>query len=196
MVLTLNSLVAMAWRTVKNPREGAAEVLALGIPREALWTILLLTVVLSIILAQITTLIVGVGDPTGMIMGPVATGVIQLALLILIVFAVFWVGRAMGGTGSLEESMLLVAWLQFIMICVQVIQTASLLVLPPLAGILGVLGIALFLWLLTNFVAVLHGFRSLAQVFVMILVSAFTIAFVLSIVMTLVGISIPMGVQS
>jgi hypothetical protein len=47
------------------------------------------------------------------------------------------------------------------------------------------------MWLLTNFVAVIHGFRSLGQVFVMILVSLFVLAFVLSILLTLVGVTVP-----
>lgn len=190
MTLDLTSLVAMAWRTVRNPREGAEEVLALGIPREALWTILLLVVVLSVLLAQATVLIMGPG--AGMMMSPVVTGLVQFVLLVMMVFAIHFVGRAMGGTGSLEEAMLLVSWLQFIMVLIQVAQTVSLLILPPVAGLLGIAGLVVFLWLLTHFIAVLHGFRSLAQVFVMILVTAFAIAFVLSILLTLTGVAMPM----
>jgi hypothetical protein len=192
MTLTLNNLLAMAWRTVKNPREGAVELLSLGIPREALWPALALVVVLSIILANLAALLLA-GDPaTAMPVGPAATGFIQLALLVVMVFAVFWIGRAMGGTGSFEEAILLVAWLQFVMVCLQVVQTGVLLISTPIAEIFGLLGIALFLWLLTNFVAVLHSFGSLFRVFVMILVSAFGIAFGLSILLTLIGVTMPM----
>jgi hypothetical protein len=192
MTLTLNSLLGMAWRTVKNPREGATEVLALGIPREALWSALALVVVLSILFAHVTALLVTGDTGTGMPVGPAATGFIQLALLVIMVFAVFWIGRAMGGRGSFEESILLVAWLQFIMVCLQVLQAAVLILVAPLAGLIGLLGIALFLWLLTNFVAVLHGFPSLIKVFLMILVSAFGIAFGLSLILTLIGVTVPM----
>jgi hypothetical protein len=52
MTLTLNGLLGMVWRTVRNPREGATEVLSLGVPREALWPALALVVVLSILFAQ------------------------------------------------------------------------------------------------------------------------------------------------
>ena len=97
----------------------------------------------------------------------------------------------MGGTGSFEEAVLLMAWLQFIMICVQAVQAVALLVLPPLAGLIGIAGLFLFLWLLTNFVAVLHGFSSLIKVFLMILASAFGIAFGLSILLMLIGVTVP-----
>lgn len=191
MTLTLNNLLAMAWRTVKNPREGAAEVLSLGIPREALWPALALVVVLSIIFANVAALLLVGEAGVAMPVGPAATGFIQLALLVVMVFAVFWIGRAMGGTGSFEESILLVAWLQFIMVCLQVVQAGVLIVSTPLAEIFGLLGIALFLWLLTNFVAVLHGFSSLIRVFLMIIASAFGIAFGLSVILTIIGITVP-----
>lgn len=193
MTLTLNALLAMAWRTVRNAREGAEEVLSLGVPREALWTALLLVVVLSILLAQATSLLfTGTPSMGGLPIGPVPAGLVQLLLMIVMIFAIFWIGRAMGGSGSFEEAILLVVWLQFIMVCLQGVQAFALLVMPPLAGLIGVFGLVLFLWLLTNFIAVLHGFNSLVQVFLMVLVSAFGIAFGLSLILTLIGVAMPM----
>ncbi|MGI1661729.1 Yip1 family protein [Palleronia sp. KMU-117] len=194
MILSLNTLLPMVWRTIKNPREGAEEVLSLGIPREALWPLLVLVLVLSIILGQITTLLVASAagvTVTGPLANPMVTGVLQFALLLVTIFAIHVIGRSFGGTGNLGETILLVAWLQFVMVCIQVVQTAFMLILPPVGSLLGIVGLVLFLWLLTNFVAVVHGFRSLGQVFVMILVSMFVLAFVLSILLTLAGVSVP-----
>ena len=194
MTFTLNQLLAMAGRTVKNPREGASEVLALGIPREALWTIVALVVVISVILAEATVFVAGmragIAEGSAQI-GPFGGAAILLALLIAMAAAVHLVGRAMGGKGSFPEAVLLIAWMQFILDCVQVLQILALLILPSVAGILFIVGVALSLWLLTNFVAVLHGFRSLAQVFVMILVTTFAIAFFLSLALTFLGVAVP-----
>ena len=88
-------------------------------------------------------------------------------------------------------TVLLIAWLQFIMVCIQVVQTALMLIVPPFASLLGIAGLVLFMWLLTNFIAVIHGFRSLGQVFVMILVSLFVLAFVLSILLSIAGVTVP-----
>ncbi|MEM1066150.1 MAG: Yip1 family protein [Pseudomonadota bacterium] len=194
MTLSLNQLLAMVWRSITAPREGAAEVLALGVPKQALWLILLIVVVLSIILAQLTALIAAPGEVMmeSILSNPVVAGSIQLGLLVVIIFAVFWIGRAMGGTGSFEESMLLMSWLQFIMVCVQVVQTVAMITLPPLAGLIGIAALALFFWLMTTFVAVLHGFRSLAQVFVMIVVSGFTLAFLFSMLLAIFGFEMQM----
>lgn len=193
MTLTFSNLMSMVLRTIKNPREGAAEVLALGIPKAALWTIMLLVVVLSSFLSLITTLMVGAMGgqvPQGIFGNPITLGAMQFALLIVTVFAIFWIGRMFGGTGSLEESMLLVAWLQFVMVCLQVIQTLFFAIMPPIASLLGVLGLVLFLWLLTNFIAVLHGFKSLGQVFVMTMLSIFTIIFAVSLLLIFLGIEV------
>lgn len=193
MTLSLNALLAMAWRTVRNAREGAEEILSLGVPREALWTALALVVVVSTLLTQATSLMLtGQAMMPGLPIGPTAAGFIQLLILVVMVFAIFWIGRAMGGSGSFEEAVLLVAWLQFIMVCLQVLQTVAIFVMPPLTGVIGIFGFVLFLWLLTNFIAVLHGFKSLVQVFLMIVVSAIGIAFGLSLILTLIGVAVPM----
>jgi hypothetical protein len=194
MTLSLQTLLPMVWRTITNPREGAEEVLALGVPRHALWTILLLVLVLSIILGQITTLLVATAAGVtvqGPLANPMITGVLQFALLVVTIYAIHFIGRSMGGKGSIDEAILLVAWLQFVMVCIQVVQTALMLILPPLASIVGIVGLVLFMWLLTNFIAVIHGFRSLGQVFVMILLSMFVLAFILSILLTLFGVTVP-----
>lgn len=197
MELSLNQLLAMVGRSLRSPREGAEEVLALGIPKDALWLILAIVVVLSVVLAQATNLlVVGAGGEMfdGLLSNPMVTGVIQLGLLLAMIAAVYWIGRAMGGSGSFEETLLLMSWLQFIMVVIQLAQTLALLVLPPVAGLIGVAALVIFFWLLTNFIAVLHGFRSLAQVFVMILVSGFTLAFFFSLALTLLGVTMPMPV--
>ncbi len=194
MTMTLENLLAMVWRSITNPREGAEEVLSLGVPRDALWTLLFLVVVLSAFLGQVATfLLVGVegAEAAGLLGLPIATGAIQLGALIGTIFAIQLIGRAFGGTGSLDETVLLVAWLQFVMLCVQVVQTILIVVAPAFSSFLVIVALGLFMWMLTNFIAVIHGFRSLAQVFVMILLSLFMIAFVLSILLAIIGVTPP-----
>jgi len=196
MMPSLNQLLMMVGRSLRNPREGAEEVLALGVPRDALWLIMGLVVVLSVILAEVTALIAmaTVGntmDITGLLSNPIMAGGLQLIILLVMVVAVHRIGRGMGGTGSFEESLLLMSWLQFIMVVIQVVQTLTLVIMPPLAGLVGIAALGLFFWLLTHFVAVIHGFTSLAQVFVMILVSGFGISFCLMLILVFLGVELP-----
>lgn len=194
MSLTFATLWQLIVLTLRNPREGAEAVLSLGIPREALWPLMGLVVIVSVMLAQVSTFLLGgtVGPLAGsLFVNPLFTAAMQYVLLAIAAFAIHFIGRAMGGTGSLAEAVLLTTWLQVIMAAVQVVQTLTFVILPPLGGLIGILALVAFFWLLTHFVAVIHGFQSLAQVFLMILVSMIGIAFVLSLVLTMAGLMVP-----
>ena len=93
-------------------------------------------------------------------------------------------GMISGATGALA----VVTWLQVVLVCVQLVQTVALLLMPPLGLLIGWAALLLFLWMLTNFVAELHGFKSLGLVFVMILASSLGIVFVFSLVLTILGL--------
>ncbi|SFP60836.1 YIP1 family protein [Tranquillimonas alkanivorans] len=199
MNLTLSNLIPHALFTVRDPQEAARRLMALDLPRDVLWQLLFLVVVVSVLLAEVSNglLALATGMPSqGLFLSPFAMGAVQLTLLILAVFAIHGVGRAMGGDGRFEDALLLTAWLQFIMACLQVLQVLALLVLPAIAWLIGVAGLILFMWLLMHFVAVIHGFRSLGRVFAMIVVTMFGAAVVLSLLMALFGVQIPEVTQS
>jgi hypothetical protein len=194
-IATLGSLLRLARDTVSNPREGATTVLSFAPRRQALWLMFALVVVASLMMGEIVALVTVLpadGPMTGpFVQSPMALGLIQAAFLFLMIHAIYHVGRFFGGSGSLEETALLVIWLQFIFICVQVIQIAAILLLPPLAGIITILAVGLFFWLLVNFIAVLHGFTSLGLVFVVTLLGAFGMLVFLSLVLASLGVVLP-----
>lgn len=190
MKFDLPSVLRMALDTVKSPREAAETLLSMGIPRAALGPAVLLVVVLSIILALINTILSPL-PPEAMAITPITLGMLQFAILMLTTFSIFWVGRMFGGTGRFDEALLLVIWLQFIMVCLQVVQTLLILVATTIAALVGVVGMALFFFLLTHFIAVLHGFRSLGKVFAMILAIAFGLVVGSSIILAMLGVTIP-----
>lgn len=193
-ILTLGNLLRLARDTVSNPQEGAATVLSIAPARQALWMMFALVVVLSLLLREAVFLLTDL-PAGGPIMGPMQSsslmlGLVMAGFLFLTIHAVHRIGRFFGGSGSFEEAALLVIWLQFILICVQVIQIATLFILPPLAGLVTIAAIGLYVWLLVNFIAVLHGFTSLGLVFVATLLSAFALLFVFSLVLTLLGLGV------
>jgi hypothetical protein len=63
-----------------------------------------------------------------------------------------------------------------------------MLVIPPVAGLITILAMGLFFWLLVNFIAALHSFTSLGMIFVATILTAFGIIFALSLILTLLGI--------
>ncbi|MEX3015249.1 Yip1 family protein [Gymnodinialimonas hymeniacidonis] len=193
-LLRLPILLNMVRDTISDPRRGAEMVLALNLPRSALWLAFALTIVFSMILAVLVTFVLGTpeeGPLTGRT--PVALGLLQGAFLFLAVHAVTHIGRIFGGTGSFEGALALITWLQFIFIVLQVLQLMVALIAPPLAAVISLLAIVLFFWLLSHFVTVLHGFTSVGQVFLMTLLSFMVILFTLSLVLSLLGLGLPTG---
>lgn len=190
---TPRGLVFAAIDTLRNPRAAAARIIAENLPAAVLWTMLVAVVAVSVVLGQGSLLVAtgGAAVDNPYLANPLVMWGLQCALLVVMVHAIHHIGRAMGGQGVFEDTLALVVWLQFVMACLQVVQTAALFILPPVADIIGVVGLVVFLWLLTQFIAAAHGFTRLGVVFVMILVSAFGITFLLSIVLSMLGIVVP-----
>jgi len=185
-------------QTFSDPRGAAARIIRMDLPASVLWEALALVVVLSVIAAQLTTLLFmepglapgeeGEAILPAFLTNPLLMGFIQGAILVMMAFAVHWIGRTFGGTGRLEDAIALVVWLQFLLVCLQVVQALVGIVSPALSGLFGLAGVVLFFWLLTQFVLVMHGFQSAAMVFVMIVVSMLALTFALSMLLTLTGL--------
>jgi len=190
-ILTLPALLRLAWSTIIGPREGAVTVLSVAPPIRALWLMFAIVVTLTLFTGEVVGLMSDLpeeGDVAEAYNSPLLLGMVQAAFLCIMVFAVHHIGGWFGGTGRFEEALLLVVWLQFIFVCLQVVQIAAMIVLPPLADLLPIVAIGLFLWLLVNFIAVLHGFTSIGMVFVMTIVSGIGVVFALSLILTILGL--------
>ena len=194
-LVSVRGLLGLAADSVRAPRPTFARLLALGIPRQVLWEALILVVVVSVILAELGNMIlratIGADGEAPQFLSPFAFGALQFVVLVTSALLIDRVGRAMGGTGDLAAALLAVTWLQFVMIVLQLIQSVLLLVLPGAAGIVLILGIVLFLYLLTAFVAELHGFVSMGRTFAMIFFVMMGVALALSFVLTLTGVAVP-----
>jgi hypothetical protein len=188
MMALTDQLVALARRTLDDPRAGARALLALGVPLPARTAGLLLVSVLSALLLHLGFLILpATDDPIAQFMSqsPFRSALIQWVILIVTVFAIHRIGRAFGGRATLSDALLVVVWLQVIMLGVQVIQLLALILFAPLAGLLNLAGLVLFFWLFTSFIAEIHGFTSRWAVLAGVLGSGFAIAFCLVVVLSM-----------
>lgn len=187
-LMNLGHLLRLARETISNPREGAATILDLHLSVPALRIAFALVVVLSMLLGELVVLVTPPPLEGAMSLSPVTLGLVQAAFLFVIAHAITLIGRWFGGTGSFEGALSLLIWMQFIFLCVQVLQLLAIMILPPIAGLITILALGLFFWLLVNFIATLHGFTSLGMIFVITILSAFGIIFGLSLILTLLGI--------
>ncbi|MGI3185297.1 Yip1 family protein [Nioella aestuarii] len=190
-LLHLPTLLRLARETLSDPREGARHIMGLNLPRRILMQFYLLELVLS---AMSSVIFLSMAPlPDGMSM-PAETAVTYTAFEgmvgLILAFGAFRIGAAFGGRGSFEQAFALVIWAQFILLCFSVIQLAALFVLPPLTDVISIAALALFFWLMVNFVAELHGFTSLGLVFAGIIVSLLGLAILLSILFSAMGLSL------
>ncbi|QCO56917.1 YIP1 family protein (plasmid) [Pseudorhodobacter turbinis] len=197
MELTPTFLMRMIKETLSAPRAAAAAVLSFGFSPMVGWMALMLMAIGSTLLTHISFAMMPIEAQEfwGAAMGsPMRTAVLQWVILLISVHAIHRIGQWRRGKGRLEGAVILVAWLQFILLCVQVVQLVAQAFVPALADLLGILGLVLFMWLLTNFVAQLHGFSSLALTFVGIILTLVCLTFVLAFIFTLLFGAAAVGV--
>lgn len=187
-MLSFADVLEMARFTLMNPREGALRAMQMNLAMQARWLLLVLVASLS---ALLTHLSFGLLPPDLRAMmgesmqSPLRSAILQGGVLLAGVLAIHLIGRARGGTGNFADALLLVGWLQFILLGVQIAQLVAQVVAPVVGEVIGIAGIVLFLWVLTNFVAALHGFKSLGSVFLGIIGTIFAVS--LAFAMLIVG---------
>ena len=190
--MTLNGLTQLLQLTLSNPRAAAARLKALNLPVNTGWTAIVLVSVASAFMGFIGFVTApGEMDPalSALFGSPLRTALIQVAVLSLTGALAYWVGRRFGGTGTLAQALVLVAWVQVPPILLQLVQLVAMVLAPPIAPLIGLAGFALYAVLLSLFIAELHGFRSGLVVFFGLIVVSFLVAMVVAIVFaTLFGV--------
>ena len=188
MELSLPLILGLLRETLTDPRASARRLISLGLPHNARWIALALIAALSAIMAHVAMSLMAVRVPEGQggpLPSPIITAMMQMGVLVLSALLTHHVGRWRGGRGRLEDAVLLMVWLQLVLVCVQVAQILMLLILPPLADLLGFAAIVLFLWLLTGFIMELHGFESRGRVLLGIVMTVFGMAFALVLILSI-----------
>lgn len=194
-------LFGMALQTVPEPRKVARDVFAFAAPRRALWMILALLLVAMTFLAVIQSILFPVdpadieallGDGAPALASPMVTGLVQAATAVAAVWAIFWIGRALGGTGSFDQALLTVIWLHFVLFLMQIGILLLGLFAPGLALVLTFLSFVMTFWLLSHFVAEMHGFRSAGSVFAGIMMVMLVLAVMMSLVLAMFGFGVTM----
>ena len=194
----LSDLIKLGISSARSPRTAAAQLLSVELNRAARYQFALLLVVLSGLSSQ---LILGLGsadvgenDAGIWIRSPFGTAALEAGMLAVIVLATVLVGRAFGGTGNLDDAVLLITWLQLIALIVQV-AFALVVFLGQGLNLVGVhaSGFAVFLtlavicyffWMYACFVTVLHSFVSPVKVLFGVIAVILAIAVAVSSLLT------------
>ena len=172
----IESLYAQGIRALREPRAAAADVLALGIPREALVPGLFAVVAISVIL---NTASEALAPSPFVIVTPFQMTILLAVMMVTFSFAVAKAGQMLGGIGTFQDSLLLMIFLQAMFLPAVALQLLLFVLMPALAGLF-ILGVMIFLtWVHINFIAALHGFPTLGRAFGVLMMAVVATFFVL-----------------
>ncbi|MEL7258208.1 MAG: YIP1 family protein [Pseudomonadota bacterium] len=199
---TLKPLFAL---TLQNPRAAAERVIALGLPASVWWMLLSLTVVLSslymvgrFLAAPLPPAVVeelsktANGQQTLLMYSlftdsPIFTTLMLFGFTVLMVHVLCWVGRALGGQGSLLDILSVFTLLQVMTLLLSFGLFLISLIVPALAALGSLVFLAWTLWAITSFLDAAHGFNNPFKAFGVLIASFVAVLFGASIAMGVLG---------
>lgn len=156
----LGNYARLAYR---NPREAADGVLSLRLPREALAAAVGLMAILNTFLSGIYF--------ADFVASYLTLAASSLAILVIFYVAVWLIGRAFGGRGSLEETFQILVFAHAIFLPLHLVQLLLVSLSPTLAAVSGLAITVFTAWVYVTFVQVLHGFRGFGKAFAILVLS-------------------------
>lgn len=191
--MTFDDFRTLVRQTLRNPEQAAHWLIGQGWPMQVRWMALMLAVSVSGLLVYASTLLFPVPEGEAVAVfaissQPLVLAGLQLIAIVLGAALMAGVGRLFGGQGRFEDALLLTVWIEVMLLIVQAAQIVLSLALLALAGILGILAIALFLWLTVQFTKALHGFTSAPKVLLVMFATLLVMGFVLSFFMAAMGL--------
>jgi hypothetical protein len=179
-------------RSFRDPAGVALVLTRLELNRGTLYSMVALVTVLSVLILELG-LYLSPADAELLRATPFTLCFILGASLIMMVFALQLTGRMLGGAGQFGSALLLVVWWQAMALIIQVGQTATMLLFPPMAGIVTLTGLAWLVFTLLHLVNVLHGFDSLFKALATVVIGVVGISFGLALLLTLIGVTLQGG---
>lgn len=187
----IESLYAQGVRALREPRAAGADIIALGIPREALAPALFAVVAISVIL---NTASEAIAPSPFVIITPFQMAILLTVMMVVFSFAIAKTGQYVGGLGSFHDALLLMIFLQVMFLPAVALQLVLALAVPGIAALLMLVVMIYLTWVHVNFIAALHGFTSLGRAFGVLLMAVVVTFIVLMFVAPL--LVTPTGVLS
>ncbi|MGV8986335.1 MAG: YIP1 family protein [Cypionkella sp.] len=186
MNLTPKALLFSARDTLADPAAAARRVMALNLSEAEAFMALGITAAAATLLTAVMQVMLGAVADSAMqalFDRPFLLAFSQFILMAVGAFLMWRVGKVFGGTGTFAQALSLVAWLEVVLILLQLAEMIVILVLPILAAPVGLASLFAFFYLITHFTAALNGFTSLTKTFFAILATAFAVLLLVSFVL-------------
>ena len=185
----LQLLVPLAQTSIRDPQSGARAVLAMGLPRDVLWTALALVAIAN---AFIVLLVVNTSSSTmplpGYVNAPIALFLLIAGLMVVYVHAMYWAGLAIGGKGSLDGVLAVLVWFQALRAAAQFAVVIVSLAFPAMGLILSLVVAIWGFWIFLNFVAAALNFKSIGHSLLTLIIAGVGLILGLGILLSVIGL--------
>lgn len=132
------------------------------------------------------------GPFAGLFASPITFFVVQFLNTLVSAVLAYRVGKAFGGTGTMNGALALLTGIAVVGTVLQLAQYVLLIVMPPLGFLLALFSLFWMFTALTSFIAELHGFESRTKVLGGIILTVFGLAVLLLLLSMVLGIT-PLG---
>jgi hypothetical protein len=148
--------------SLQNPGQAARHVIDLRMPRDVLWTMLVLACALNAILFWASVSLTPPPPPLDMpdvvlelpafLKSPILVFIFSAGGMVLMIHLLHWVGSIMGGDGELGDMLSAFVWMQVLRLMAQLGTVVLLVVSPPVASLYGIVVAVISLWITVNFI--------------------------------------------
>jgi len=194
MQFDLSQLLRSFGDTLRDPAGAAQLIVRQRLPHEIGWMGLAAVTSLTVIALHVSNMVLGTQpEQLGLGQRPFFDVVFLGAMTVMMIFVLYFAGRAMGGTGTFGGTLLLMTWFQAVVLVLVVIQLIAAFIAPGFGGVVAIVAIGLQLYCLVHFLNELHGFESLSRAAALFFISLLGIAFGLALIVTLIGGAVVVG---
>lgn len=197
MDFSLRSISEMIRFSVQSPRSAARSLIAMNLPIAARWLMFFFAVIASALASHIGFKMLPADAQAfwaDAMSRPIQSAIMQAGFWLLAVVFLHKMGRFSAKSGSFADTLLLVSWWQIVFFALQAAQIFTLMIIPPIGELLGLVGLVVLLWLLTQFVMELHGFKRTWRVFICVIAALFLAAISLMVVVAILVFAFTGGV--
>lgn len=152
-------LIPLMQTTIRTPREAAEQILGFALSRDVLWSALALVSAVNTVLLVVFFNLTppppeGADMPAipSLFFNPLPLFVMQTGVLVVLVHALYWTGKALGGKGDLADMLSLTIWFSVLGAVLRLVTVALLLVAPVAASLFSILASLWSLWIFLNFI--------------------------------------------
>ncbi|TCL09415.1 Yip1-like protein [Shimia isoporae] len=180
-------LTELFWLTVRDPAQAARILCGVRLDRATGWTILALAVILNTLAYFGSIALFPVPEEVNipLFTKPFLVLTMLGSTTVIFVFAFYWVGHSLGGKAPFDTILLMLGWLQFMRLAIQ-IGSVVLMTLAPALSQLFVMAAGLYgLWVVLNFLKVAHDFETLGKAAAVVVMSALGLTVGLSVFLSL-----------